>query len=50
LSMNLENDIKQIVSLLENESNFEKTRNGASDWSRKYTLDKFEEEIETLLK
>jgi glycosyltransferase involved in cell wall biosynthesis len=46
---NLENDTKQIASLLDNESDFERTRNEASDWSRKYTLDKFEEEIEKLL-
>jgi glycosyltransferase involved in cell wall biosynthesis len=50
LSMNLENDTKQITLLLNNESNFEKIRNGASDWSRKYTLDEFEEKIKLLLK
>lgn len=50
LEMDLEKDINQLEALLQNESDFEMKSQKASDWSRKYTLDVFEEEIEKLLK
>lgn len=50
LEMNLDKDVNQLESLLQNESDFESKSLKASDWSRKYTLDVFEEEIKKLLK
>lgn len=50
LKMNLEKDVNQLEELLQNESNFEIISQKAIDWSRKYTLDVFEQEIENLLK
>jgi glycosyltransferase involved in cell wall biosynthesis len=49
LEMNLEKDLAQFEILLQNESDFIIKSQMASDWSRKYTLDFFEEEIEKLL-
>ena len=49
LEMDLEKDVSQLEVLLQNESDFEMKSQKASDWSRKYTLDVFEEEIEKLL-
>jgi glycosyltransferase involved in cell wall biosynthesis len=42
-------DAKQIEALLQNEDEFRKMAAKASDWSRKYTLDVFEEEIKKLV-
>lgn len=42
-------DVNQIEAVLQNESTFVKMSKKASDWSRKYTLDIFEEEIKKLL-
>lgn len=49
LEMDLEKDIEQIEVLLQKESDFESKSLNSSDWSRKYTLDVFEEEIQKLL-
>lgn len=49
LEMDLEKDVNQLEALLQNESDFEMKSQKACDWSRKYTLDVFEEEIEKLL-
>lgn len=50
LEMNLEKDVAQLEILLQNEVDFLIKSQKASDWSRKYTLDVFEQEIEKLLK
>ncbi len=49
LEMNLEKDVNQLEILLGNKTNYEAKSQKASDWSRKYTLDVFEEEIKKLL-
>jgi glycosyltransferase involved in cell wall biosynthesis len=49
LEMNLEKDVIQIERVLSNESDFYDKRTKASDWSRNYTLDVFEEAIKELL-
>ena len=49
LEMDLEKDVNQLEILLGNEENYENKSQKASDWSRKYTLDVFEEEIKKLL-
>ncbi len=49
LEMNLEKDINQLEILLQNETNYQIKSEKASDWSRKYTLDVFEDEIKKLL-
>ena len=49
LEMNLEKDVNQLEILLGNEENYENKSQKASDWSRKYTLDVFEDEIKKLL-
>jgi glycosyltransferase involved in cell wall biosynthesis len=49
LEMDLEKDVNQLEALLKNETNYQITSEKASDWSRKYTLDVFEEEIKKLL-
>ncbi|CAM3113941.1 glycosyltransferase [Flavobacterium frigoris] len=49
LEMNLEKDISQIEIVLNNQAYFETMQKRGSDWSRKYTLDLFEEEIKKLL-
>ena len=49
LEMNLEKDINQMEILLGNEANYEIKSKKASDWSRNYTLDVFEQEFKKLL-
>jgi glycosyltransferase involved in cell wall biosynthesis len=49
LAMHLEKDVAQIETVLRNESDFYDKRVKASDWSRNYTLDVFEEAIKELL-
>lgn len=49
LTMDLENDVRQIETLLSNVTDFDKKRIEASNWSRKYTLDFFEKEILEIL-
>jgi glycosyltransferase involved in cell wall biosynthesis len=49
LQMNLEQDIQQLETVLNDETDFETKREKASHWSRKYTLDVFEDEIKKML-
>ena len=49
LEMDLEKDTNQLEALLQNETDYQTKSQKAGDWSRKYTLDVFEEEIEKLL-
>ena len=49
LEMNLEKDVNQLEILLGNEENYEIKSQKASDRSRKYTLDVFDDEIKKLL-
>lgn len=49
LDMNLENDCLQLETILQNTSDYENKRQSASDWSRDFTLDYFEQEIKKFL-
>ena len=49
LDINLEKDVNQLETVLKNEIDFQIKSQKGSDWSRKYTLDVFEEEIKKLL-
>ena len=49
LDFNLENDSKHITTLIQNEGEFQKMASNGIEWSRKYTLDAFEQEIKLLL-
>lgn len=49
LEMELEKDVNQLDTVLKNEIDFQIKSQKASDWSRKYTLDVFEQEIKKLL-
>lgn len=49
LELELDKDLQQIELLLNNQSVFAHKSTGASSWSRKYTVDFFEQEIEKLL-
>ncbi len=49
LTMNLENDLLQIEAIINNEKHFANTSKKAGDWSRLYTMDIFEEEIEKIM-
>lgn len=49
LEMDLEKDADQLESLLQNETDYQMKSKKAGDWSRKYTLDVFEEEIKKML-
>jgi glycosyltransferase involved in cell wall biosynthesis len=46
---NLEKDVDQLETLLQSETDYQSKSQKASDWSRKYTLDVFEEEIKKML-
>jgi glycosyltransferase involved in cell wall biosynthesis len=50
LTMDLEKDAKKTEMLLNNQKDFNAKSENASDWSRNYTLDVFEQEIMDLLK
>jgi hypothetical protein len=50
LQMNLEQDVQELEAMVQNENDFNSKRAKASTWSRKYTLEIFEKEIEKLLK
>jgi hypothetical protein len=50
LKMNLEQDIQQLETILNSEMVFDNKRIKASEWSQKYTLNVFEEEIKNLLR
>jgi glycosyltransferase involved in cell wall biosynthesis len=49
LEMHLEKDVLQLESLLLNQFDYNNKQIEASEWSRKYTLDVFEDEIKRLL-
>jgi glycosyltransferase involved in cell wall biosynthesis len=49
LEMDLEKDVRQMEDLFRNEADYISKSQKASDWSRNYTLDVFEEEIIKLL-
>ncbi|AIN73491.1 glycosyltransferase [Flavobacterium psychrophilum] len=49
LAVDLENDAKDIQDLIQQEQRFQKMSLNAIEWSREYTLDKFEQEIKLLL-
>jgi glycosyltransferase involved in cell wall biosynthesis len=49
LTMNLEKDVKQIEAIIEDEVDYQNRRKKATEWSRKYTLDFFEQEIKKLI-
>ena len=49
LDMDLEEDSLRIEALLENQIDFDTKRNTAAEWSRRYTLDVFEEAIKELV-
>ena len=49
LTMNLEKDISNIISVLENENNFNQLSKAAFEWSNNYTNEAFETEIMKLL-
>ena len=49
LKMKIEEDILQIKALIENEEEFADKSKKASDWSRQYTMDVFENEIKKVL-
>jgi glycosyltransferase involved in cell wall biosynthesis len=49
LAMNLKQDVHELETLLNNETDFELKRKKSSDWSRKFTLDIFENEIKKML-
>lgn len=50
LELNLEKDIEKLILLLKNQTDFDSKSQSALEWSRKYTLDVFEQEIKGLLK
>jgi glycosyltransferase involved in cell wall biosynthesis len=50
LTMNLEADAQQIVDLIHDKERYQDQVAKAVDWSRNYTLDFFESEIEAILK
>lgn len=49
LTMEMEKDVQQIKNLLDNEEVYQSQVLKAEQWSRQYTLDYFEEEIEKLV-
>lgn len=49
LDGNVEKDVEQIISVLENELKYQELTEKAISWSREFTLDKFEAEIKKLL-
>lgn len=49
LSLELDEDVQQVITLLNDTANYQKMSKNASDWSRKYTTDYFESEIAKLL-
>jgi glycosyltransferase involved in cell wall biosynthesis len=49
LQMNLDQDVQELETVLNNEMDFDTKRQKASDWSRKYTLDGFDSAIKKML-
>lgn len=50
LEMNLEKDVLQAERLIQSQDFFDQMRGNASAWSRKFTMDVFEEEVKKLVK
>ncbi len=50
LQENLDTDVSQINSLLLNDVSYQKMTHEGEDWSRQFTMDKFEAEIKKLLR
>ena len=49
LTMNLEEDVKQLTDLIQNKKDYDAKQIEAAKWSQTYTLDIFEKEIKKLL-
>lgn len=49
LTTEVEQDVQQVIAVLNNEVDYFEKRKKASDWSRHYTLDVFENEIERIV-
>lgn len=49
LTLDLEKDLLQIETLIQNEAEYQSKSKKASNWSRQYTMDVFEEEVKELL-
>ncbi len=49
LTTEVEQDVQQVIAILNNEMDYFEKRKKASDWSRYYTLDVFENEIERIV-
>jgi len=49
LEIDLENDVNHILKLIQEQENYKAMALNGMEWSRKYTLDVFEEEIKLLL-
>lgn len=50
LKMDINQDIKQIIELMNNTDQYQQISQHATEWSRKYTIDYFEKEIAKLVK
>jgi glycosyltransferase involved in cell wall biosynthesis len=50
LTENLQTDVTSISDLLSNQEDYNKKIKRAANWSRQYTIDKFEQEIMHILK
>jgi glycosyltransferase involved in cell wall biosynthesis len=50
LTENLQTDVTSISDLLSNQEEYNKKIKGAINWSRQFTIDKFEQEIKKILK
>jgi glycosyltransferase involved in cell wall biosynthesis len=50
LTNNLEKDYSKILNLIKNQEMYYQMSNSAQDWSQKYTLEYFEDEIKKLIK
>ena len=49
ISLDIEKDTEKIIQLLSNKKQYQSMSEKAMEWSRKYTLDYFENEIKKLL-
>lgn len=49
LATQLEKDVQQVLTILDDEGNYLDKRKKASEWSRRYTLDVFEHEIKRIV-
>jgi nitrous oxidase accessory protein NosD len=49
LEKNLEADVMHLESIINNQNDFDLKSKKASDWSRKFTLNYFEDEIKKII-